>query len=205
MIGGANPADRQISSILPRSVALAAVPGEQVVHPVDCRGGDVKGVNPGLLGQTTFGEEIGRQRSDIARQVQDGNPSDRLKPSGCCLGISPTRLVDHELRDVEIMRRPATPPLFRDLLVSRSHKVTTWTRRQVADDGCFYLGFGIHPRSTISAAERPGVDRRSPWRSSMPLLAVASTQCIPSSELTDAASSVSIASVGQLVRGAMTS
>ena len=108
------------------------------------RDSNVESVHPRLLGQPASSDEFFGEHSRVIGDVQYGDLFQRRQPQRSGFRVSLRRLVQDELRDIDVESLSTSPPFARDLLMSSPNQVLTWMRGQVADHACFDVGFLFH-------------------------------------------------------------
>ena len=127
MIGGLKPSERQTASIVPRIVAFARCLQFHVSRYVMwC-----------AAAQGPLPNQLPRKPGRRVREREDGDASQRPQSTRPQELIASRGLVEHKLRDPQFVRRASAPPVARQGLMGGQYHVSTWSRRQVADDGRF--------------------------------------------------------------------
>ena len=124
------------------------------------RDSNVESVHPRLLGQPASSDEFFGEHSRVIGDVQNGDLFQRRQPQRSGFRVSLRRLVQDELRDIDVESLSTSPPFARDLLMSSPNQVLTWMRGQVADHGCFDVGFLFHGQWPPSAQPEFGKSNR---------------------------------------------
>lgn len=65
------------------------------------------------------------------------NAAQRAQPARPLELVADCSLVNHKLRDSQFVRGPIPPPVARQRLMRRQHRVATWSCGQIADDRRF--------------------------------------------------------------------
>lgn len=115
---------------------MLAVPGQEVVDLMRGRDRNMKSVNRRLFRQCTSMNQFVRQCRCLVSERETWNPANGRQPAGPHNRIAKSGLVEHRLRDEQIVGTPAAPPAASDCLVAGDHDVAARPTSQVTDDAC---------------------------------------------------------------------
>lgn len=114
---------------------------------MNCRAGDVQGVESRLGREATTGQKKFRQIRDLRRNREDRDIAQRLDSLRRRFRVARAGLLDHIGRDVRHGGQPATlPPRAGNFLTGRLDYVGAGTRGQITDDG----GFDVDSMSHVN-------------------------------------------------------
>ena len=121
---------------------------------MDCRGGDVKGVEESLARKRPSIQKMPGQVPDVSRDCQYSDIGECRQPTLSSRRIAAARLSEDCLGNVELVSFSVRPPYLGDLLVSRYDDISTGKRRQIADDASFDIDLGWHPKGLSATAQK---------------------------------------------------
>ena len=121
---------------------MLAIPGQQEVYPVDRGCGHVKGIYESLARDSPRVHKTGSQVPDFAGDRQDRYVRKCGQPTLGSRGIPATRFSEDCLGNLESKSGSGGPPCMGDLLVSGDDNVSTWERRQVANNARLDIDLG---------------------------------------------------------------
>jgi len=126
---------------------MRAVPGQQEMHAVDCRDGDVGRVGSGFRRESQCNLQVNRQIRHLFCQVEQWDVPENLESFMRCLRIPSPSLIQDQLGDEEVETNAAgLPPLSGDLLMAGADRVPAWPRGEVARHSRLQVELRFHLR-----------------------------------------------------------
>jgi len=134
---------------------VSAVPGEQHVHAVKCRTGNVQRIQLGLFGQPTAPKQVLGQLNDGGVNGQQWNWPQAVNARLRGNGIPSTGFLNNVGGNENIhLGQPSIPPCLGDLLTSRLQLVVAGLGRQIADNRSLNIDARSHENTLTDSGSR---------------------------------------------------